>query len=272
MIAFPRCKINIGIHILEKRTDGYHNIETLFYPIGLSDGLEIIKTDGKTVLTLSGLPIEENGKPNLCIMAYELLKDKFDLPPVKIHLHKKIPSGSGLGGGSSDAANTLLLLNSMFNLDIDKNELAQYASRLGADCAFFIYNKPIIGKNIGYDFIDTDVDLSGFYVAVIKPNIHINTKKAYEKVTPDSNRSPLKELIEKPMEKWKNEVVNDFEKYVFKEYPNVESIKTTLYKKGALFASMTGSGPAIFGIFDHDPVQLNKIFGKHIIWKEKITM
>ena len=269
MISFPRCKINIGLHVLEKRTDGYHNIETLFYPLGLTDGLEIIRSDEKTEFTQSGLNIPDSGKPNLCLMAYELLKEEYDLPPVKIHLHKKIPPGSGLGGGSSDAANTLVLLNQIFHLELSEKKLAGYAGKLGADCAFFVYNRPMIGKEKGDVFEDATVDFKGLYIAVVKPKNHVNTAEAYAKVTPCKNREALKELISQPVSQWKETVVNDFEKAIFKDHSNIENIKSTLYKNGAVYASMTGSGSAVYGIFEHEPKKLEKVFGEYLLWREE---
>ncbi len=270
MISFPRCKLNIGLHILEKRPDGYHNIETLFYPLSFTDGLEIITANGSTEFSQSGLPLPLDEKSNLVIKAYELLKREYDLPPVKIHLHKKIPPGSGLGGGSSDAANTLLLLNQIFHLGLSNEELAIYAGKLGADCAFFVFNKPMIGKNKGEVFEDVNVDMKGYHIAIIKSNIHIDTKEAYGKVMPCKSRKSIKELVSQPISKWKETIENDFEKVIFKEYPGIEKIKSTLYNKGAVYASMTGSGSAVYGIFDHNPKRLDEIFGKHLVWKERI--
>jgi len=270
VISFPGCKINIGLHILQKRFDGYHNIETLFYPVGLVDGLEIIPSRGKTMFSLSGLELPGKGKPNLCIKAYELLKKEYDLPPVKIHLHKKIPPGSGLGGGSSNAANTLLLLNRIFNLELDSEQLAGYARYLGADCAFFIYNKPMIGLNKGDVFDDANVNLEGYYIAIIKPKINIDTSEAYKKAIPCERRRSIKELIRQPVDEWRSTIENDFEKTIFLKHPDIEKIKSVLYKKGAVYASMTGSGSAVYGIFDREPAIPDKLFGEDLILEEKI--
>ncbi len=270
MISFPGCKVNIGLHILAKRPDGFHNIETLFYPLGFTDGLDIVQSDGAMEFTQSGLHLPGDQKSNLCIKAYELLKRDYDLSTVKIHLHKKIPPGSGLGGGSSDAANTLILLNELFQLDLSKDQLAGYARQLGADCAFFVYNKPLIGKERGDVFEETVVDLSGYHIVIIKPKDHVITSNAYGKVTPCNSRKPLKELVKQPVNKWRDTMVNDFEDVIFKEYPNIKNIKSTLYKKGAIYASMTGSGSAVYGIFEHEPKKLENVFGDYLLWREKV--
>jgi len=270
VISFPGSKINIGLHVLNRRFDGYHNIETVFYPLALADGLEIIPAEGNTEFSLSGLVLPESGKSNLCIRAYELLKREYDLPPVRIHLHKKIPSGSGLGGGSSNAANTLVLLDQIFHLELGDEKLAGYARKLGADCAFFIYNKPLFAYNKGDRFEDADITLQGYHIIVVKPKTSVDTSEAYKKIKPAENRKTLKELVCQPVDQWKNTIENDFEKIVFKEHSVIEKIKSSLYKKGAIYASMTGSGSAVYGIFDRDPENLDEHFGKCFIWKEKV--
>ncbi len=272
MITFPKCKINIGLHVLNKRPDGYHNIETFFYPLNLTDGLEIIQTDSYTEITLSGKKLPDDDKPNLCILAYELLKKDYDLPPVKIHLHKKIPHGAGLGGGSSDAAETLKLLNQIFHLELNTEKLIEYAKKIGSDIPFFIYNKPLIAKEKGDVFDDSfDFSLKGYYIAIGCPKETINTKDAYNNIKPDEKRESLKILLAKPIDKWKGLINNDFEDFAFNNYPNILKLKQAFYSKGAVYASLTGSGAAVYGIFKENPYSLKKEIGNNLIWVEKIN-
>ncbi len=270
MICFPNAKINIGLYITGKRPDGYHNIETLFYPTKLHDVLEIIENnenDKPYIWSSSGINIEGNPDDNLCIKALNLLKEDFLIPPVKIHLHKVIPFGAGLGGGSADAAFTLDCLNKMFKLGISKKLMIKYASKIGADCAFFIYNTPCIATGIGDILHPSELSLKGKYLVLIKPQIHISTPEAYSGVKPQKHNESLLQKLSNPISQWKNKIVNDFEASVFPNHPKLETIKQDLYHSGAVYAAMTGSGAAIFGIFDEDP----KISSEdYFVWTEQI--
>jgi 4-diphosphocytidyl-2-C-methyl-D-erythritol kinase len=259
MIVFPNAKINIGLHVVSKRPDGYHNLETVFYPVKLADALEMAET-GKTGISFSGLNIEGSPADNLVMKAYEFLRVDFGLPPVQFHLHKVIPTGAGLGGGSSDAAFTLKMLNNHFKLGLTVEQLKQYAVRLGADCAFFIENKPAFAMGIGDELYPLALDLSEYHIMLIKPNVSVSTVQAYKNVIPAKPVFSLSTLTEVPVEMWKDRVVNDFEKSIFPGFPEIEKWKDLLYEHGALYASMSGSGSAVFGIFRHLPAELeNKI-------------
>ncbi len=260
MIAFPNAKINLGLNIIEKRADGFHNLETLFYPINLCDALEIIAApDEPTVFNSTGIDIPGDSEKNLCLKAYHLLKNDFDLKNVKIHLHKVIPMGAGLGGGSSDAAQTLVLLNEIFNLELSQDQLINYARKLGADCAFFILNKPVFATARGDIFNEIDLKLNGYQVIIVKPENHVNTAEAYTNVNISSANNSLMSEIQKPISKWKEIIKNDFEVTIFKKYPEIKVIKNTLYQNGAVYASMSGSGSAVYGLFEKS-VDLSKIF------------
>ena len=249
MVVFPNAKINIGLNVVEKRPDGFHNIESVFYPItDTYDILEVVKS-GEIAFNSSGIPIPGNYQDNLCLKAYQLIKNDFDISPVKIHLHKVIPIGAGLGGGSSDAAFMLKALNELFEMQLSNKTLTQYAQQLGSDCAFFIENKPVYAFNKGDEFEDVILDLSNYEIRIEYPNIHVSTQEAYSGISPQHTTSQLKELIAQPIENWKNTMKNDFENSIFSNHPEIEKIKSNMYKDGAKFASMTGSGSAVFGIF-----------------------
>lgn len=253
MITFPNAKINLGLHIVEKRPDGYHNLETIFYPIRIHDALEIaVNEDNEDIFTNSGIEIEGNSNSNLCIRALNLLRERHNIPPLKIHLHKNIPMGAGLGGGSADGAYMLNMLNDKFKLELSTFQLQQYAQRLGADCAFFIENKPALAKGIGDILSPIDVDLSKFHLVVIKPDIHITSLQAYQNIKPKKSEYQLEDLIKNPKE-WKNKLVNDFEAVIFPQYPKLKALKEDLYNRGAIYASMSGSGSAIFALFEQMP-------------------
>ncbi len=253
MVTFPNCKINLGLHILQKRKDGYHNLETVFFPIPFYDALEIIVSlDQISGLANTGIHAgkEEN---NLCLAAYQLLKKDFpSLPPIHIHLHKAIPTGAGLGGGSSDASFTLSLLNKMFDLELSPFRLYDYASMLGSDCSFFLLNKPCIATGRGESMEVIKLSLSSYKILLINPGIHINTKEVFQKITPAIPKKEIKDIILQPIETWKDELVNDFEKVVFPQYKEIQKIKEELYKSNAIYASMTGTGSTVFGIFNRD--------------------
>lgn len=254
MVIFPNCKINIGLHILEKRADGYHNLETIFYPIAINDIVEIIESPESGVdinFSSSGLPVEGPQDNNLCIKAYRLLRAQFPhLPPIKMHLHKAIPMGAGLGGGSADAAFTLQLLNSKFSLQLTQGQLMGYALTLGSDCPFFLLNKACHATGRGEILNPISLDLSGHSIIIINPGIHISTALAFSSIKKEKRKSSLSELIANPISSWKDCISNDFEKTVFESFPEIARIKTELYLKGAIYASMSGSGSSIYGIFE----------------------
>jgi len=253
MITFPNAKINLGLNILEKRSDGYHNIETIFYPIQLHDALEITishQNIDNYILNLYGEHINENPDNNLVIKAYKIIKALHpSLPPIEIGLLKKIPMGAGLGGGSSDASHMIRLLNDYFHLDISIREMEQHAANLGADCAFFIQNRPIYATGIGNILCPILLSLEGYYLIVIKPEIFVSTAKAYSMVKPQIPKTHLIDIIKAPIETWKDFMINAFEESVFSQFPEIGIIKESLYQQGALYASMSGSGASVYGIF-----------------------
>ncbi|SMG15431.1 4-diphosphocytidyl-2-C-methyl-D-erythritol kinase [Marivirga sericea] len=250
MLKFPNAKINLGLNITSKRTDGYHDIESCFYPIPLRDALEIIPSD-KLSFETSGLEISGNSADNLVLKAYNLLKSDYDLRPVDIILHKNIPMGAGMGGGSADGAFMLSLLNNYFKLNISKEKLEAHALKLGSDCPFFIENKPKIVSGRGEIFENSTLDLSGYLLALVYPAVHISTAEAYSSIKPQQSKISVKEVIENhSIEEWEGILRNDFEEGIFKKYPKLAEIKSELYNSGAIYASMTGSGSTVFGIFD----------------------
>ncbi|MBE7169816.1 MAG: 4-(cytidine 5'-diphospho)-2-C-methyl-D-erythritol kinase [Williamsia sp.] len=261
MIVFPNCKINLGLSILGKRADGFHDLETCFYPLPLTDVLEIIpaRSDDpfnapSPLFSASGLTVAGDPQQNLSVKAYHLLKEGFPLlPPIKMHLHKLIPMGAGLGGGSADGAFTLRLLNDLFDLQLTANQLIQYASRLGSDCPFFVVNKPCLAKGRGEILEETNLNLEEYGFLVVCPDIHVNTGWAFSQLSPQlplNHPMPVQEAIRQPLETWKEILVNDFEKPVFQQFPEIREIKDRLYEQGALYASMSGSGSSLFGIFN----------------------
>lgn len=250
MVCFPNAKINIGLSITEKRSDGFHNIESCFYPIQWCDILEIIPAD-QTVFTSSGIPIPGDHDDNLCLKAYELLQKDFKLPPVAIHLHKIIPIGAGLGGGSSDASFTLKTLNTLFELNLSDDQLISYAKRLGSDCPFFIKNEPVIAINKGDEFQHCNLDLKGKYILLVYPNKHISTAEAYSGITPQKTSIDYKNLSFNELKK--AEVVNDFETQLIGKYVQLQEIRDDLKKAKADYISLSGSGSTMFGIFSEPP-------------------
>ncbi|HXR83461.1 MAG TPA: 4-(cytidine 5'-diphospho)-2-C-methyl-D-erythritol kinase [Hanamia sp.] len=249
MVTFPNCKINLGLRILQKREDGYHNIETVFFPLPFFDILEVISSD-KTDLKNTGISAGKT-EDNLCLKAYYLLKKDFpELPQIQMHLHKTIPIGAGLGGGSADAAFTLLLLNKKYDLKISQQRIFEYALKLGSDCPFFIINKPVFATGRGEKMKELDISLSDYKILIINPGIHINTKEMFQKVSPVAAKKSINEIISQPIETWKNELVNDFEEIVFLQHSQIKKIKKKLYDHNAIYASMTGTGSTVFGIFN----------------------
>ncbi|MDX9883585.1 MAG: 4-(cytidine 5'-diphospho)-2-C-methyl-D-erythritol kinase [Prolixibacteraceae bacterium] len=259
MITFPNAKINIGLHITEKRSDGFHNIETVMYPVPFTDVLEFVESDALR-FDSSGLPIDSSPGQNLVLKAYHLLKEKYDLPPIHIHLHKYIPMGAGLGGGSSDAAFMLKMLNDHFSLNIQEDELENFAGRLGSDCAFFIRNRPVYASGKGELMKPVDLDLSEIYILLVKPPFGISTQEAYNKVIPQKSRLSLKALVDFSLIQWKSNINNQFEKTLFPVHPELAEIKEKLYHLGAVYASMTGSGSAVYGLFRSNPERFIQYF------------
>lgn len=258
MVVFPNCKINLGLRVLRRRADGFHDLQTVFYPLPLHDALEIVRdpspTDGVR-LSLSGLAVAGPADKNICVQAWQLLKSDFpQLPPISMHLHKAIPSGAGLGGGSSDGAATLLLLNRKFGLNLSEETLLGYALRLGSDCPFFIRNQPCLAGGRGEKMEAVDLDLSAYRIVVVHPAIGVNTGWAFSRIRPAGEAPDLRRLISLPVEEWKDRLVNDFEAVVFEAHPEVKAIKEELYRAGALFASMSGSGSTVYGIFEKDTI------------------
>lgn len=260
MVVFPNAKINIGLNIVEKRPDNYHNIESIFYPIPIKDILEVVVSDnGNTEMQIEGLTIDGPIESNLVMKAYNLLKSEFDLPPVKIYMNKIIPFGAGLGGGSSDAAFMLKALNELFSLGISVEELKNYAKKLGADCPFFIENKPAYVTGIG-DIIETiPFSMQGLYFVLVKPNIFVSTQNAYSSVVPRPSQCLLTSMINHPVQQWRGNIKNDFEVSVFELFPEIAKIKDIMYNYDALYASMSGSGSSVFGLFKQ-PIDLRDEF------------
>lgn len=268
MILFPNAKINLGLHITEKRSDGFHNLESCFYPVPLNDLLEIIPA-AQTAFEIGGTLVPGNLDTNLCVRAYELLKRDFELPPVQMYLHKLIPVGAGLGGGSADAAFTLSLLNEQFNLALSTEKLERYARQLGSDCAFFIQNRPLYCIEKGDHFQEIDVSLSGYTIVLVYPNLAISTAEAYANVRPQKPPRSLRTLLRAPVATWRKTIRNDFEASLFGLYPVLDTIKQELYQAGALYASMSGSGSTIYGIFEQ-AVHLPDHFHTYQIWQKKL--
>ncbi|MDR2815818.1 MAG: 4-(cytidine 5'-diphospho)-2-C-methyl-D-erythritol kinase [Proteiniphilum sp.] len=287
MICFPNAKINLGLHVVSRRTDGYHNLETVFYPVGLKDALEIIPAQEETTdipeftgstgstasprqyrLFQSGIPIEGNPENNLAIKALKLIATEKKLPEIDIHLLKKIPAGAGLGGGSSVADFMLKLLNETFALGYSKKELILRAARLGADCPFFILNRPVFATGTGDELEPIELDLDNYSLLIVKPDIMVSTKEAYAMITPRKPDFPLKEIVRKPPETWRELLKNDFETPVFKKFPKICRIRQSLYEMGAVYASMSGSGSSVFGLFEKKP-DWQETFDEYFVWCDK---
>jgi 4-diphosphocytidyl-2-C-methyl-D-erythritol kinase len=264
MLAFPNAKINLGLNITEKRADGYHNLETVFYPIQIKDAVEIVDA-AATSCKIHGIDIPGDANDNLCLKAYHLIAADFDIPSQRIDLLKNIPVGAGLGGGSADCAFVIKLINDKFALGLSVLQMEDYARQLGADCAFFIENKPVYAFNKGDEFEKCEIDLSAWYKVLVKPPVHVSTADAYAHVKPQKPLQSLKEIIHLPPTTWKNKVINDFEPSVFAKYPQIRQIKTSLYDAGATFALMSGSGSSIFAIFP-DVVKLPGLEQNNLVY------
>lgn len=253
MITFPHAKINIGLQVTERRPDGYHNLDTVFYPIPIRDALEVIvaeEADYDCRLHISGIEIAGDPDTNLVVRAYRLLAAEYTLPSVDIYLHKHIPTGAGLGGGSADASFMLRLLNEMFKLDISTERLEAYATQLGADCPFFITSHPVYATGIGNEFHPLELSLGGLHIVIVKPDVFVSTKEAYSMVRPEKPEVTLDAKIVRPIAEWRDTISNDFEKGIFALHPELNDIKEKLYALGARYAAMSGSGSALYGIFN----------------------
>ena len=267
MIIFSNSKINIGLNIISKRDDGFHNIQSVFYPIKLSDVFEF-SVNEKEYLNITGIQLAKNNK-NLIIQAYDILSEKYNLPPLQIHLHKIIPIEAGLGGGSSDAAYMLKTLNKFFELNISNVELKSFADKIGSDCSFFIDNKPsyVTGKGEKHKYLPNF--LKGKYLVVIKAKVSISTKEAFQNMIINKTSVDLSKISEAPIKDWKQFVTNDFENYAFEKFPELAEIKNFLYSYGAEYVSMSGSGSAIYGIFNENPNILQ--YKGYFIWNEVLS-
>lgn len=269
MISFPNAKINLGLNIVEKRPDGYHNLETIFYPICLEDALEIVaptNAQEECELHTTGIALEGNTENNLVVKAYRLLQKEYSLPPIRIYLHKNIPSGAGLGGGSSDASFMLKMLNKRFDLRLSDTKLEEYAGRLGADCAFFIRNKPVFATGIGTIFHPIELSLNGFHLVLVKPDIFVSTRDAFAQMMPTRPAQSLPEIIKAPIEEWRERgMVNDFERTVFARHPQIKEIKEELHRQGAVYAAMSGSGSSVFGLFNAPPTFSKQLFADSLV-------
>lgn len=268
MICFPNAKINLGLDIVSKRPDGYHNIETVFYPIPVKDALEVVQSNEFTFIQ-SGIPVDGPAEKNLVIKALNLLKSQYDIPPLEVHLLKNIPFGAGLGGGSADAACMLKLINEFCSLRIPEEHLELMASTLGADCPFFIRNKPVFASGIGNIFEPVNLSLQDYHLCLIKPDISVSTPEAYSLVKPAQPIVSLKKIIEMPVEEWREVMFNAFEKSVFAKQPVIEALKNALYEEGAVYASMSGSGSSVFGLFKK-PTNLKDQFASCFVWEGKL--
>lgn len=277
MVFFPNCKINLGLSITRKRTDGFHDLETVFYPVQIKDAVEII--EGRNApgspeyvhCSVSGLAIDANTNDNLCVKAYRLLKKDFPaLPAVHIYLHKVIPMGAGLGGGSADGAFMLKLLNKKFDLGLSESILLSYALQLGSDCPFFIINKPCFASGRGEKLYPINIDLTGYKFIVIHPGIHVNTGIAFSTISPSKPPVPVNEIIQHPVGFWKGKLINDFEEPIFSGHPEIKKVKQELYDQGAVYASMTGSGSAVYGIFEKNK-QVHLSFPQDYFVKELLS-
>ena len=269
MVSFPNCKINIGLQVIGKRADGYHDLQTVFYPIYIKDALEIIDNDSAIDISFSatGLNIDGNIENNLCLKAYHLLKKDFpELPALSMHLHKIIPIGGGLGGGSADAVFTLQSINKQYSLALTASQLKNYAVRLGSDCAFFLINKPCFAGGRGDLLKEIPVDLSDYKILVVNPGININTSWAFSALKNKTAHPDLKDLVKTPVSEWPKNIHNDFEEPVFNLYPEINVLKENIYNAGATYASMSGSGSSIYGIFELDRI-VNINFPAHYFYK-----
>ena len=272
VVVFPNAKINLGLRVVGRRDDSFHNIETVFYPVGWCDILEVIENDSiaekKIDFTVSGNALL-NSEDNLCVRAFRLLENDFKIPPAKAWLHKIIPAGAGLGGGSSDAVNMILLLNKLFSLKISNEKIKEYALQLGSDCPFFLSDKPMYATGRGEVMEEIPEVLKNFFIFIVKPKFSISTAEAYRLVKPNKPQSTLKDLIQLPVQQWKNSIVNDFAIPLGEKFPEINSIKNKFYDAGAVFSLMSGSGSAVYGIFEKE-TEGGKIFPGYESWSGRL--
>ncbi|OAV73655.1 4-diphosphocytidyl-2-C-methyl-D-erythritol kinase [Bacteroidales bacterium Barb6] len=268
MICFPNAKINLGLNVVSRRLDGYHNIETVFYPIPIKDALEVIVAD-KESFTQTGIPIGGAPEKNLVMKALTLLRERCVVPPLDIYLRKAVPFGAGLGGGSSDAAFMLRLVNEVFRLGLSLDELEETAQSVGADCPFFIRNTPVFASGTGNVFTPVTLSLKGYHLCLVKPDVTVSTPEAYAMITPAEPAVSPKDSIAMPVRDWKGRLTNDFEPPVFDRHPVIGAIKERLYKEGAVYASMSGSGSSVFGLFE-EPAGLKELFAPHFVWEGEL--
>ena len=266
MLIFPQAKINLGLNIVERRPDGYHNLQTVFYPVPLCDALEVLPMDdgfpcdADCDLKLSGISVEGDEQNNLVVRAYRLLKDEFpQLPRVHIHLHKAIPTQAGMVGGSSDASAMLVLLNRHFQLGLSEQQLIERAARLGADCPFFILSSPAYAEGIGECLQPLALSLKGWWLAVVRPPVPVSTREAFALITPRHPDACCRDVVALPVEQWQQQLVNDFEASVFAQYPMIGHVKQRLQQLGAVYSAMSGSGSAVFALF-RQPIALQEQF------------
>ena len=260
MITFPLAKINLGLNVVERRPDGYHNLQTVFMPVPLTDALEVHEMDAAFPsevdcdLKVTNIAVEGDEQRNLVVRAYNMLKSEFpQMPRVHAHLRKDIPTQAGMGGGSSDCAAMLLLLNRMFSLGLTQQQLIDRAARLGADCPIFILNRPAYAEGIGEKLTPIELSLQDYYLAIVRPNIPVPTKEAFSRITPHMPAKNCLDIVRQPIDTWRHELVNDFEESVFALHPEIGAVKQRLYDLGAVYAAMSGSGSALFGIFKKEP-------------------
>ena len=273
MVVYPNCKINIGLRILNKRADGYHNIESVFYPVPVCDILEITRQEGSIenniIFKSTGIAIPGENQENICVKAYHLINQDYALPAINVHLHKQIPIGAGLGGGSADAAFFIKALNEFEELNLSFGEMHHYAKQIGSDCSFFINNKPALALQKGEVLEPVPLSLKGKYIVIVYPNIHISTAMAYSGVVPNAQGPTIEDLIQQPIGSWKGTIVNAFEEGIVKQFPVVAEIKNQLYVLGAYYASMTGSGSTVYGIFDIKP-ELTNNFSNFTVFETQL--
>lgn len=269
MLVFPKAKINLGLRITGKRPDGYHDIETLFYPVGLCDALEIVRAEEgseKDLLTITGNSIPGTTADNIVLLSVRKIRETYLFPWLSIHLHKKIPAGAGLGGGSSDAASTLLIINRIFGLSLGTQKLKDIAAGLGSDCPFFIESVPAFASGRGEILTPAPFILNGYYIVLANPGIQAGTREAYAGCKPAMPETSLRDLVSRPVKEWKDSVVNDFEGILFPKYPLIKELKSAFYSSGALFSSMSGSGSTVFGIYSEKPV-IPEFLAKYVIFE-----
>jgi 4-diphosphocytidyl-2-C-methyl-D-erythritol kinase len=274
MVIFPNAKINIGLQVLDRRADGYHTISSVLYPIGLKDALEVIPQQDKigSTFSVSGISIPGDLPSNICLMAEQLLSQDYPVPDSRVHLHKHIPIGAGLGGGSSDGAFMIRLLNDVYELGLAWGEMHHYARQLGSDCSFFVSNRPAIVSGRGELTESINLKLKGYTLVLVCPAVHVSTREAYSMVQPSPADVDLESFIlQHPPAEWKEQVKNDFELPVFRKFPELGAIKEKLYHSGAHYAAMSGSGSAVFGLFA-EPMDLKKAFPGCFVWAEQLTI